>query len=147
MEKVIVALAVEKLIELGWASKMCPGSNFSTQMLCIISQTRIIYAEVRAGTPQCPEWVWPLVIYQALCLPTSVRYKPFLCWAQTLAEWEFPGCIGICKDMVLVTVNKLVDLAGSTGGVCEDGDVTLLNTVRESTLVLLLLGGWQYEDW
>lgn len=49
--------------------------------------------------------------------------------------------------MVLVTVNKLVDLAGSTGGVCEDGDVTLLNTVRESTLVLLLLGGWQYEDW
>ena len=147
MEKIMAALAVEKLIELGWASKMCPGSDFSTQMLCIVSQIRIIYAVVRAGTPQCPEWVWLLVIYQALCLPTSVRYKPFLCWAQTLAEWEFPVCVGICKGMVLVTINKSVYLAGSTGGFCEDVDVTLLNTVRESTLFLLLLGGWQCEDW
>lgn len=33
--------------------------------------------------------------------------------------------------MVLVTINKSVYLAGSTGGFCEDGDVTLLNTKRQ----------------
>lgn len=37
--------------------------------------------------------------------------------------------------MVLVTINKSAHLAVSTGGFCEGGDVTLLNTVRDRKYV------------